>query len=282
MIRHAKFAFLAIGLLAIPLFASAQTRVAPARPARVPVQMARPNIVRPNASARTSTIAQPRIIRLPAAPAQRTESSSPQTASTPSIAVFPNGTNGFILPGAISSDLSQVMNNNGAPGFGFDFTHLAALNGNIGEKAFIDPVTQQDIALAVQLSQSTSGFFGGFIPFWGGSGYSEPVEEEPQPQQQQPQVIVLQQPVPVTSSTSTSSPRVEPAPQQPPLPDIGVFTLVLHNGNKVKAVAFTHQNDRIVYITKDGVRDSFAAADLDVSATEQLNQNHGTPLHLSL
>lgn len=279
MIRHAKLASLAIGLLAIPLAASAQTRVAPARPMRAPVQMAHPNATRTNGSAGASTVARPRIIRLPAAPAAQRDGSSSQMASTPNISVFPNGTNGFIFPGATSFDINQLLNN-GAPGFGFDFTHLAALNSNFGEKAFIDPVTQQDIALAEQLARSTPAFAGGFIPFWGGEGYSEPVEEEPQPQQ--PQVIVLQQPVPATGEASSSSAEAAPVEQQSPLPDVGVFTLVLHDGNKIKAVAFTRQNDQIVYITKDGTRGSFPTTDLDTAATEQLNQDHGTPLHLSL
>lgn len=201
-------------------------------------------------------------------------------ASTPDLAVFPNGADGFIFPGAASFNLGQP--NHGAPGFGFDYTHLAALNGNLGEKAFIDPVTQQDIALAVQLARSAPGVSLGFLPFWGG-GYSEPVvEEEPPQQQQQPQVIVLQQPIAATRPQTGSSRQAEPSEQQPPLPDVGEFTLVLHNGTKIKAVAFTRQNGQIVYITKDGVRDSFAAVDLDVAATEQLNQGRGTPLRLSL
>jgi len=277
MIRQAKLACLVVGLLTIPIATSAQTRVAPARPVRFPVQMAHPSGVAV-APARTSTVTQPRIIRLPVAPVtQRTGSSSSQITPTPNIAVFPNGTNGFIFPGSTSFDLNQLLNN-GAPGFGFDFTHQAALQGNLGEKAFIDPVTQQDIALAEQLARSTPAVAGGFIPLWG--GYSEPAVEEEQ--QQQPQVIVLQQPAPASNAASTSSQETAPTETQTSLPDVGPFTLVLHNGEKIKTIGFTRQNNRIVYITKDGKRDSFAAGDLDVSATEQLNQDHGTPLHLSL
>ncbi|HKF51891.1 MAG TPA: hypothetical protein VKB26_06235 [Candidatus Acidoferrales bacterium] len=279
MIRQAKLAYLVVGLLAIPFVATAQTRVVPVRPVRAPVQMAHPGAI--VASPARTLPTQPRIIRLPADPSvQRDGSSSSQMSSTPNIAVFPNGTNPIVFPDATSFDLNQLLNS-GAPGFGFDFTHQAALQGNLGEKAFIDPVTQQDIASAERLARITPGFDGGFIPFWG--GYSEPaVEEEPQ-QQQQPQVIVLQQPVPSSGSAQRySAPEPAPAEQQAPLPDVGEFTLVLHNGDKIKAVAFTRQKDQIVYVTKDGKRDSFAAGDLDVSATEQLNQNHGTPLHLSL
>jgi hypothetical protein len=273
MIRHMRFGLLAVGLVAIPIIASAQTRIAPAvRSAWHPMPMARPPAARPAA-----TPAHPIIVRLPASTTRQGQTSAAATNAL-DFSVFPNGTFGFLPSTATSFDLNQLLNN--VPGFGFDYTHLAALQGNLGEKAFIDPVTQQDIALAEQLSRSTPAFDDGFIPFWGGYGYSEPaVEEEPQ---QQPQVIVLQQPVPVSRSESAPSAEAAPAEQESPLPDVGEFTLVLRDGSKIKAVAFTHQNDQIVYITSDGVRDSFPVSDLDVTATQQLNQQHGTPLHLSL
>ncbi len=273
MTRHVRFGLLAVGLLALPIIASAQTRIAPAvRSAWHPMRMAPPAV---HAAAPTHPI----IVRLPVTSTTRQgeSSSSAAAANTLGFSIFPNSTFGFIPSTATSFDLSQLLNN--VPGFGFDYTHLAALNGNLGERAFIDPVTQQDIALAEQLSRSTPAFAGGFIPFWGGYGYSEPVEEEPQ---QQPQVIVLQQPVPLAGSASASSPEAAAAEEQSPLPDVGGFTLVLRDGSKIKAVAFTRQDDQIVYITSDGVRNSFPVSDLDATATQQLNQQHGTPLHLSL
>lgn len=275
MIRHVRFGLLAVGLLALPIVASAQTRVAPAvRPAWHPIRMAQPPAAR---AAATPT--HPIIVRLPAVPTNPHGETTAAATNATNFSVFPNDTFGVIPSNATSFDLNQLLNN--VPGLGFDYSHVAALNRNLGERAFIDPVTQQDIALAEQLSRSTPAFSGGFIPFWGGYGYSEPIVEEQPQSQQQPQVIVLQQPVPMRSA-STPSPEAAPAEQQSPMPDVGEFTLVLRDGTKIKAVAFSRQNDQIVYITSDGVRNSFPVSDLDATATQQLNQQHGTPLHLSL
>ncbi len=273
MIRHARFGLLAVGLLIVPIIASAQTRTAPARSAWHPMRIA------PPAEHVAAAPTHPIIVRLPATSTARQGKTSAAATNALDFSIFPNGTFGFIPSTATSFDLSQLLNN--VPGFGFDYTHLAALNENLGERAFIDPVTQQDIALAEQLSRSTPAFAGSFIPFWGGYGYSEPAVEEETQSQQQPQVIVLQQPVPLRSA-STPSPDAAADEQQSPLPDVGEFTLVLRDGSKIKAVAFSRQNDQIVYITSDGVRNSFPVSDLDAAATEQLNQQHGTPLHLSL
>lgn len=280
MIHPAKLGYLAVGLLTFCLAApaqtaSAQTRVAPARPAWHPMRMVRPPAARPAA-----TPTDPVIVRIPATSAHRGATSAANGANVASdVSVFPNGT-GFVPSTATSFDLNQLLNN--VPGLGFDYSHLAAINGNLGERAFIDPVTQQDIALSEQLARSTPAFAGGFIPFWG--GYSEPVIEEAEPQaQQQPRIIILQEPAPAAARTAPSPSSAESASQQePPLPDIGEFTLVLRDGSKIKAVAFSRQNDQIVYITSDGRRNSFPVSDLDRTATQQLNQQRGAPLHLSL
>ncbi|MGB6875159.1 MAG: hypothetical protein WBD87_03920 [Candidatus Acidiferrales bacterium] len=269
MIHHLKLGLLVAGLLSISVVASGQNRIAAARPAWHPTQVASSN-----AFARGSTPLRPIIVRLPAPPVvHRVAASDSQTVSASDGSIVPNAANSFIFPGATSFDLGQLLNN--VPGFGFNYTTLAALNQNFAEQAFINPVTQQEIALSERL-QNTRGFGGAFIPFFG--GYSEPVLE----QQQQPPVILLQQPAAAAEEPAGESAAAAPAEEQPPLPDVGEFVLVLHNGNQIKAVAFTRQNDQIIYITKDGVRASFPAADLDATATQQLNQQHGTPLQLSL
>jgi hypothetical protein len=75
---------------------------------------------------------------------------------------------------------------------------------------------------------------------------------------------------------------VTPQEALPPLPDVGQFTLVLHSGAKIEAVGFTRAGDKIVYITVDGSRRTMAAADLDTTATQRVNEERGTPLQLSL
>jgi len=67
-----------------------------------------------------------------------------------------------------------------------------------------------------------------------------------------------------------------------PLPDEGEFTLVLTDGRWIQAVAFTHANDSIVYITTAGSRFTIAANELDSDSTLRVNQERGTPLQSPL
>ena len=66
------------------------------------------------------------------------------------------------------------------------------------------------------------------------------------------------------------------------LPDEGPFTLVLNDGSRIDAVAFTHSNDTIVYITTDGGRRTIAANEVDSGSTLRVNQERGTPLQSPL
>jgi hypothetical protein len=269
MMRYTKMGLCLAALVSLAISASAQSRVA-ARPAVRPMPT-----VRSSGFARGSLATHAIVIRVPATRApRRVTAANSQSFSSPGISLFPNSGNGFILSGATSFDLGQLLNN--VPGLGFDYEFLDAMNQNLGERAFIDPVTQQDLALAQRLSQTGSGF-AGFVPFFGGGYYAEPAEE-----QQQPPVVIEQQPQTAPASESESESSTAPVEAPAPLPDVGEFVLVLQNGDKIKAVAFTRQSDQIVYITKDGVRQSFPAADLDAARTQQINQQRGTPLQLSL
>jgi hypothetical protein len=69
---------------------------------------------------------------------------------------------------------------------------------------------------------------------------------------------------------------------QASLPDEGEFTLVLTDGRWIQAVAFTHANDSIVYITAAGSRYTIAANELDSDSTLRVNQERGTPLQSPL
>jgi hypothetical protein len=66
------------------------------------------------------------------------------------------------------------------------------------------------------------------------------------------------------------------------VPDEGQFTLVLNDGRWIEAVAFTHSNDTIVYITAAGSRYTIAANELDSDSTLRVNQERGTPLQSPL
>ena len=287
MIQYAKNVLLLLSGLLISLpgaFAQSQSshvRVNPPRMRRSQVPAFRAPV---RNSFRSSTAAHPRpiIVRMPAAPAQRRATTSifSQTASGgDSVTVIPNS----VFPSGAFVDLNNLgpFLNTSTPGLGFDFPHLAALNHDLGVRAIIDPVTQHELAISEQLlNNERGGATSAFIPFFGGGDYSEPVAYQQQP----PQIIVLQQPAQQTQSVEETAPPAASStgPEEPPLPPVGEFVLVLRSGKQIKAVAFTHQDDAIVYVTADGARNSFRAAELDVAATEQINQQHGTPLKLSL
>jgi hypothetical protein len=160
---------------------------------------------------------------------------------------------------------------------------------DIGIQAAIDPATQWRLALAERVARNGAGVFpGGGYYLLGGGGYpypadysdnegSEPQQGQPQ-QQQPPQVIVVQQ---APAQQSPSAFAEQPA-ESAPLPDVGQFTLVLRNGSRIEAVAFSRVQERVVYITQDGSRKTLSLSDLDVDATVRLNQERGTPLQLPL
>lgn len=196
--------------------------------------------------------------------------------------------NGFVGFGGSPLSVQQLLDP--VPGLGFDFSDLAARDSDLDIKAFIDPVTEWRLAIAERLLRDNGGFggffgTGGFILDGGGvyavpeEPASEPAAAAPAPQ---PQIIVVQAPAAANQQGAPSAPPAESQAQQPALPDVGQFTLVLRNGTKIEAIAFTRKSDSIVYITADGSRRTLAVADLDSAATERVNQERGTPLNLSL
>jgi hypothetical protein len=170
------------------------------------------------------------------------------------------------------------------PGLGFDFEHLAAINGNLAEKALIDPATQAEIALAERLNRGV----GEPAFFLSGFGASEPVayeapEAQPQPA---PQIIIVQPPAtatpPAAQPTGQPEARAEQQAEAVPLPEASDFLLVLKNGAMVSAVAFTRQGDQLVYVTKEGNRRTMSVSTIDSDATSKVNEARGTPLKLSI
>lgn len=201
-----------------------------------------------------------------------------------------NGANGFNGSAGVPLSFQDLLGL--TPSNGFNYQFVNAINQDLPIKAFIDPVTQIEVAQAERLLRSTGGAFGGGSFIWGGGGgyYYPPESEEgappqaaeeqpPQNQNPQPQVIVLQQ-APQQQSAESAGPAS--APEEEPVRDEGEFTLVLRNGKQVDAVAFTRSNDKIVYITPGGGRLTIAMADLDTDATIRINQERGTPLQLPL
>jgi hypothetical protein len=210
-------------------------------------------------------------------PAQTAVRSAPATVPS-GLGVAPPTTSPVPSPiitnfGGTPIPLGQLLNP--APGLGFDFTHLAAINANLATQAIIDPLTQYQLALAESLPRVQPT---GFIPAYsGGAVVVAPA---------QPQVIVVQQPVPQPAATQQTAAAPAPAPRAagppaPPLPDVGEFLLVLRDGKVIHAVAFSKEGNQIVYITAQGMRLAVAVDQLNLEATEKRNAERGTILHLT-
>jgi hypothetical protein len=214
--------------------------------------------------------------------AARTSSAPRSTAVRAPRSTAPRATNtARSADSSVGSQLSVQDLLNPFPGLGFSFGNLNGFNinnQNLGVKAFIDPATQLSLATALRLSRlNRFGNTGAFL-LDGGGYYAVPTGPDQQPQAQQP-IIIVQQP-----QAQQVPEQYEQAPQAavaaPPLPDEGQFTLVLRDGKQLQAAAFTRVADRIVYITPDGGRRTFALADLDSAATQRINQENGVPIQL--
>lgn len=261
-IRAARVVFLLIAGMGVSGAASAQHGFGPVSPAT-------------HAASAHTVGARPMVMRFPVTPAAQRivierGARAISTETTQSSSPF-HSASALELAG-LQANLSELLNP--VPGLGFDYSNLAAINHDLGVRALIDPITEQELALSERLLQLTprapisSSFFA-----------AEPVVML---EQQPPQVIIVQQPQPAEQATAEAPPSAVPAEvEQPPLPDVGQFVLVLRDGTQIQAVAFTRQNDRIVYITTDGRRRSVAIGDLDTAATRRLNDERGTPLQLS-
>ncbi len=248
----------------IPLRAAAP----PARPVLVPGRMMR---YVPPAPSPVRVIG-PSVRAVRAQPLASITNLPPSNAGLgPSV---PNFSQPTALVGGTPIPLQQLLNE--APGLGFDFSHLAAINSDLAVRAIIDPLTRQELALAEQLPEEQPvGFFplyGGGVPYVAASS--------------QPQVLVIQEPAPQAAPTppAASAPLPAPvaaAPPAPPLPVSGEFLLVERDGKVIHAIAFSQHGSQVVYITPAGLRRSIALDRLDLKSTEERNAERGADLRFS-
>jgi hypothetical protein len=153
-----------------------------------------------------------------------------------------------------------------------------------GTPAFF-PNRNRDRDMAFRRRFGNRDFFpgGGYLLWDGGAEYAAPAdtpddttdygqaEEQSQPEPA-PDVAAEQPPAPQFESVPTAAPVV---------PGDDHLTLVLSNGDKIQAVAFTRANDSIVYITPGGLRRTLALTDIDTAATLRINQEQGKFLQSS-
>jgi hypothetical protein len=297
MKMQGRFGLATAVLLVIPTFAQAQHamgnfRAAPSAPASAPVVHS--TAVRAHTGARTNGTRASRA------------SSATTSAAASSLGANDFGPNNFGSPGLGIDPLSaQILDPLSTFGFGFDFAHAVAVR-DAELKAFIDPATQQRLALAERRFRRSPHAGNEFFFLDGGGAYVLPVDagngvnpdadtqaaqDQNQDQGQNGQgvpgdraqqgsqqgfqqgsqrpIIIVQQPA-------------ESKEQSESLPDEGEFTLILRSGQEIQAVAFTRVGDRIVYITTGGGRRTVAVREVDVDATVRLNQERGTPLQIPL
>jgi hypothetical protein len=123
--------------------------------------------------------------------------------------------------------------------------------------------------------------------WWGGALYyvdtTEPYDYSYYPEEAQPAYPYETQPAPIiiqlppTAPAQPSESQSEASPQGQDLPPL---ILVLRDGQVLQAAAFTIAGDRVTYITPEGMRRSFAVAELDKDSTREKNDAIGTTLAL--
>ncbi len=192
---------------------------------------------------------------------------APITAhSRPRVTVISNGNSSRVLtPQFVDADPFPV------PGFGFDFIHLAAVNRGRNNRVRRTPF-------------ATIPFFG--FPFFSDFSAVPPAQAAP------PQVIVVQQPVPGQGEDADEeiSPRQarrsyfaaapEASSDPEPLHEAGEYVIVKRDGGLAFAVAFSVQGGQLIYITREGLQHTMALSTIDLTATQQMNEQRGTPIHL--
>ena len=164
--------------------------------------------------------------------------------------VFPNG--GF------SSDDNPV------PGLGFDYPHFFAVHPNARHHF------RRDSGFVIPFID------GGFylpVPMYADQGAASPQAEESG---------VASQPAPEeqaaardNESISRSRMRSEPLP-----PEQTEYVFVRQDGSLIFAVAYSLINDRLQYVTAEGLRRTIPMNSLDLGATQQFNEQRGVSIRL--
>jgi len=174
----------------------------------------------------------------------------------------------------VSTLLTDTTGGFPVPSLGFDYVHQAAVNSNLGVRALIDPVTQQQVALARQIRRETPVSTGVVLPF-----YNAPQVIVVAPP---PQVVIIQQQAPAPERVEPVQAVLREEPQPPPTPprELPELVLVRLDGKLLFAVAFSICDTELVYITSEGIRRTIPLAQLDLEFTRRLNEERGTTLHL--
>ena len=265
--RNVHIAFALVAMFLVCFAAEAQTRgggslAMPARFAPMPVaRAARPSSAPVSSGARGAR--QGTVIQI--SPSGRTFSSTGSFAGS-----------------------TNFADENGVPGLGFDYPHLAAVAGNFRGNP---PGFGRGGHHERNRNFVTPFFYGGF-PYYSddfGDYQQEPQQQETQqPPQQQPQVIVIQQPVPAAPAEQPPASAQEavpnatrPATAPAPVPEVGELILVRRDGRVLFASIFSVTGSQVQYVTPEGIRRVLPLSELDTVATQEMNEARGTTLQFN-
>jgi hypothetical protein len=233
----------------------------------------------------SSSLRRPSVHARPAARASANSTGNAGTAvpSSPQVSVIqisPSGriTSGFV-PFPNSFDFDRTS---GVPGLGFDFPHLAAISGGLGNNPFS--------RLGHNGRRGQGSFapilFGGYPYYSDDLGYDQSELQTVPQSQPQPQIIVIQQPVPAQQGADSGgdagnlSASVPAPPADVPIRDVGDFILVRRDGRILFASFFSVDGTHLQYVTPEGIRRTLALSDLDADATQQMNEARGTAVQI--
>jgi hypothetical protein len=253
-----RFSTVAMAMLALPLFATAQHRggagvsapAAASRPAPVISRAASPTV---HASGRPVTRAQsaPRF----GAPMVRTRNG---------VSVHRHNNNNANFAFNNGTDFQNV------PGLGFDFPHLAAVSGNRGLHNG-------------RFARGFGGFpfgFSGFLLSPSIIGDDIPADSQTADAQSSAaddQEIADDAPPQRAPRRSRSARQIAPEADSTPAPprEEEQYVFVRRDGSLVFAVAYAWESETLRYITPDGLRHSIGRDALDIEATQQFNEQRG-------
>ena len=228
----------------VPRFSAAPLPVSAAHIAPAHPMMAARPVSRPG---RTST-------RITAAPKTAAHpmgwNHPPQHVTNPVDPVFPNGNN--------------VTNGLPVPGLGFDYPHYFATHPNAGRchncfgRSFVAPF-------------GDGGFFIP-IPMY----VEQPAEAQPaEPTDAGDQVAQTEEPPEQNYPTPPARVAPQPVPKQQ-----SEYVFVRRDGTLIFAVAYSWINDRLQYVSEEGLRRTVPLNTIDMDATQQFNDQRGVPIRL--
>jgi hypothetical protein len=241
---------------AAPVFASSQNRTGGGAPVASHASVAAV-AVHPAAGSHP-------MVRVPA-PAQGAQRSS-GSAFRPQIGIrrIHHGNrpiDGAPLPQNVTTDFGDV------PGLGFDYPHLAAVSGHRNQGG--------------RFGEFPFGFNGGFLfgspsviveEMPSSEAQADPVDEGNVDESETDRTLARRQPISPRAYDAQNSGGVT---AQAPVEDSAEYVFVRRDGGLVFAVAYSWENGMLRYVTHDGMRRTIAREAIDLSATQQFNEQRG-------